>query len=162
MKNDLHQEILRMYEEVDQEVAQAGPVCESSGKCCRFREYGHVLYLTSLEAQVLLASAPAFTRPVSKDYCPFQIENLCTARAPRPLGCRIYYCDPAYQDKSHKIMEKYLARLKSIAQSRKLEWLYAPLHFFLNQHDEGGSASENNLVEHAPSARFELPVLNEI
>jgi superfamily I DNA/RNA helicase len=29
----------------------AGPVCVASGRCCRFKEYGHTLFLSNLEAE---------------------------------------------------------------------------------------------------------------
>src|SRR5262245_52817193 len=123
--------VLEMYREVDREVAAAGPVCVASGRCCRFKEYGHTLFLSNLEAEVLLSMAPAYEPPVSSDFCPFQKENLCTAREPRPLGCRVFYCDPNYQERSGEITEKYLRRLKEIARAEGVNWLYAPLHHFL-------------------------------
>src|SRR5947209_14563151 len=98
MAEDLHRRVLELYQEVDRDVARAGPVCVASGRCCRFKEYGHTLFLSNLEAEVLRAAAPAYVQPVSRDFCPFQVEGLCTARGPRPLGCRIYFCDPTYQD----------------------------------------------------------------
>src|SRR6516165_9724847 len=98
MSEELRRRVLEMYQEVDDDVRAAGPVCLASGRCCRFKEYGHVLFLSNLEAEVLLESAPPYERPVSADFCPFQMDNLCTARQPRPLGCRIYYCDPSYQE----------------------------------------------------------------
>src|SRR5215831_10502114 len=112
MAEDLRNRVLALYEEVDREVAAAGPVCLASGRCCRFKEYGHVLFLSNLEAEVLLAAAPGYDRPVSPDFCPFQKDNLCTAREPRPLGCRVYFCDPAYQETAHRITEVGLRRLK--------------------------------------------------
>jgi hypothetical protein len=124
--------VLELYQEVDREVAAAGPVCQASGRCCRFKEFGHVLYVSNLEAVVLLISAPAYVTPVTPDFCPFQKGNLCTAREPRPLGCRIYYCDPAYQETGNQLTEKYLHRLKELAVENDLEWQYAPLHHFLN------------------------------
>ena len=130
---DLRRQVLELYQQVDREVAAAGPVCVASGKCCRFKEYGHVLFLSNLEADVLLAAAPAFESPVSSDFCPFQKNNLCTAREPRPLGCRIYYCDPNYQETGNQITEKYLSKLKQLAEDNGVEWQYAPLHQFLNQ-----------------------------
>ena len=95
-------QVLELYREVDEAVAAAGPVCVASGRCCRFKEYGHVLFLSNLEADVLLAEAPPSEPPATPDFCPFQKENLCTARRPRPLGCRIYYCDPSYQETSQR------------------------------------------------------------
>lgn len=128
----LHDEILEMYREVDREVATAGPVCVASGRCCRFKEYGHTLFISKLEAEVLLSAAPPYETPVTSDFCPFQKENLCTAREPRPLGCRVYYCDPNYQETCNQITEKYLRRLKDLAEKHERDWQYAPLHVFLN------------------------------
>lgn len=125
--------VRELYAEVDAAVSAAGPKCDASGRCCRFKEWGHVLYLSQLEADVLLAEAPPYQAPVSRDFCPFQKENLCTAREPRPLGCRIYFCDPAYQEVGNRIMESALSKLKQIARERDLNWRYAPLHVFLNE-----------------------------
>jgi hypothetical protein len=135
MSGSLPRQVLEIYQEADREVAAAGPICVASGRCCRFKEYGHALYLSNLEAEVLLSNAPAYEAPVSECFCPFQKENLCTAREPRPLGCRVYFCDPAYQDTMKEIMEKYVRRLKDIARANSVEWRYAPLHYFLNQPD---------------------------
>src|SRR5262245_23050961 len=132
MTDDVRQRVLAVYAEADAAVAAAGPKCETSGRCCRFKEYGHTLFLSNLEAEVLLGAAPPYTRPVSADSCPFQVGNLCTAREPRPLGCRVYYCDPTYQEKAHAITEACLSRLKEIAESHGTVWRYAPLHYFLN------------------------------
>ena len=127
------QAVLELYREVDREVAAAGPVCVASGRCCRFKEYGHTLFLSRLEAEVLLAAAPPYDpAAVTADFCPFQKGNLCTAREPRPLGCRVYYCDPAYQETGRRISETYLRRLKGLAEEHGLPWRYAPLHVFLN------------------------------
>src|SRR3954471_8667660 len=112
----VRQRVLELYREVDAAVAAAGPVCIASGRCCRFKEYGHTLFLSNLEAEVLLASAPPYdSDSVTADFCPFQQGNLCTAREPRPLGCRVYYCDPNYVDTCHTISENYLRRLKELA-----------------------------------------------
>jgi hypothetical protein len=126
--------VLELYAEVDREVAAAGPVCVASGRCCRFKEYGHVLFLSNLEAEVLLAGAPPYDpSSVTPAFCPFQKGNLCTAREPRPLGCRVYYCDPNYQEKAGELTEKYLHRLKRLADEHGAEWRYAPLHVFLRE-----------------------------
>jgi len=132
------QRVMELYAAVDATVKAAGPKCEASGRCCRFAEWGHVLYLSALEAEVLLADAPAYEKPVSPHFCPFQKENLCTAREPRPLGCRIYFCDPAYQETSHEITEKALRDLKRITVELGQDWRYAPLHVFLNEAESAG------------------------
>ncbi len=132
MASGWHRRVLDLYHEADAAVAAAGPVCLASGRCCRFKEFGHVLYVSNLEAEVLLASAPAYDPPVSEAFCPFQKNNLCTAREPRPLGCRVYFCDPTYQETGNRITEDFLQRLKQVAEENGLPWRYAPLHHFLN------------------------------
>ena len=233
-------EVLAVYAAVDAAVAAAGPRCDASGRCCRFTEYGHTLFLSHFEAELLLegmttssplnagspphpnppppggrgpdsnasrlltsppvgevaaqprvggpglpsppegegggasppgegnSSNPPLTRaspgdacplpqgergentpspvggrlrdvlstlarPISRDTCPFQVNNLCTARDARPLGCRIYFCDPAYQDTGTAITEDAVARLKHIADAHGTGWHYAPLHVHLNE-----------------------------
>jgi hypothetical protein len=129
---DLRRRVRELYREVDAAVAAAGPVCQASGRCCRFKEYGHVLFLSNLEAAVLLEAAPPYDQPVSPDFCPFQKDRLCTTREPRPLGCRIYHCDPTYQEIGNRITETFLKKLKELADEYGIEWRYAPLHHFLN------------------------------
>jgi len=132
MDADLRREVLELYVLVDEQVAAAGPLCVASGRCCRFKEYGHTLFLSHLEAEVLLDAAPAYDpSAVTADFCPFQYGNLCTAREPRPLGCRIYFCDPAYQDRMAEISESAVRRLKELADAHDAGWNYAPLHVFL-------------------------------
>src|SRR5438094_8693093 len=134
MDEDLRRRVFEIYAEADAAVAAAGPVCVASGRCCRFAEYGHTLFLSSLEADVLLAAAPPYEQPVTPDFCPFQVDNLCTAREPRPLGCRVYFCDPGYQETGREISETYLRQLKDLANESGVGWHYAPLHVFLDEH----------------------------
>src|SRR6478752_5929673 len=109
MDASLKRRVLELYADVDRQVATAGPVCVASGRCCRFKEYDHTLFISGIEADVLLAAAPPYDpAAVTADFCPFQDGNLCTAREPRPLGCRVYYCDPSYTETCHAISEKYL------------------------------------------------------
>jgi len=131
-RQELRKQVFRIYDEADAEIQSHQPVCVASGKCCRFKEYDHTLFLSHLEADVLLSGAPSYDTPTDTGFCPFQKNKLCTARAHRPLGCRVYYCDPAYAGKGEVITEKYLDRLKRLAQKFNLGWSYAPLHRFLD------------------------------
>jgi Fe-S-cluster containining protein len=143
MSEALRRQVLELYREVDGDVAGAGPVCVASGRCCRFKEYGHTLFLSNLEAEVLLHDAPPYDlAAVTPDFCPFQQGNLCKARQPRPLACRVYYCDSNYQDTCNAITEKYLHRLKELAVVNNVPWRYAPLHHFLRHPEE---ATTDNL-----------------
>jgi hypothetical protein len=135
MTGELRRRVLAVYAEADRAVAAAGPRCDASGRCCRFAEYGHTLFLSHFEAELLLEAAPPYEKPVGREACPFQVDNLCTARHQRPLGCRIYFCDPAYQETSHRITEEAIGRLKRLADEFGTGWRYAPLHAFLNEAD---------------------------
>ena len=154
MTPELRAHVLAVYAEADAAVAAAGPRCDASGRCCRFKEYGHTLFVSHLEADVLLAAAPPYSKPVSPDGCPFQVDNLCTARDPRPLGCRVYFCDPTYQETGSAISETYLRRLKALADEHGTGWRYAPLHTFLNEAD----APAVHVRETSASARIPLVV----
>jgi len=134
MDSALFDRLREIYAAADAAVAEAGPRCDASGQCCRFQEYGHTLFVSQIEADYLLSQAPPFAGPVSDAACPFQVENLCTAREPRPLGCRVYFCDPSYQEAGPRISERYLGAIKRLADEFDLGWRYAPLQFFLREH----------------------------
>ncbi len=154
IEDRIQRQVLDMYREVDRAVTAAGPICVASGKCCRFKEYGHTLYLSNLEADILLSNASPYEQPVSADFCPFQKENLCTAREPRPLACRIFFCDPNYQETANRLTEEYLHRLKDLARENDIEWRYAPLHQFLNH-----EAHTNPKRERGPVSDVQTPGL---
>lgn len=133
MTDDVRREVLAVYDAADAAVAAAGPRCDASGRCCRFTEYGHTLFISAFEAELLLDGAPLTAEgPFTRDGCPYQVNGLCTAREVRPLGCRIYFCDPSFQERMAEITEAAIASLKRIADAHRTGWHYAPLHHFLN------------------------------
>ena len=70
MTDDVRWEVLAVYAAADAAVRAAGPRCDASGRCCRFTEYGHTLFLSAFEAEILLESRPP-------------IRNRCRATAAR-------------------------------------------------------------------------------
>ncbi|QEL15912.1 hypothetical protein [Limnoglobus roseus] len=153
MPPELRDRLRAVYAEVDAAVAAASPRCDASGRCCRFTEYGHTLFLSHFEAEILLEAGLPFAKPVTRDGCPFQVDNLCTARDHRPIGCRIYFCDPAFQEQQQPLTEAALAKMKNLADEFGTGWRYAPLHVFLNEADPPEPAP----VE--PSTRVSLPLI---
>lgn len=133
MDDETRSKLAELYADLDQAVAVAGPRCDLSGRCCRFAEYGHTLFLSELEAQYLVESTPVPDQPVVDGYCPYQVNGLCTAREVRPLGCRVYFCDPAYQERQTEICEEYIGRLKRLHDELGWPWSYRPLHAFLRE-----------------------------
>jgi hypothetical protein len=134
-------ELRALYAQLDADVAQIGPVCQLSGRCCRFQEYGHTLFVSIVEIQFLLGGAPEPQRPLDQgETCPWQdARGHCTARDCRPLGCRVYYCDPSYEQSAAELSERYIARLKKLADSHGLPWNYAPLHRHLEAEQARGA-----------------------
>jgi len=129
----LRSELLALYDDLAAEIAAAGPVCDLSGRCCRFKEYGHTLFLSRPEADLLLEPGLPENAVVDEGGCPFQVQGLCTARDRRPLGCRVYYCDPNYAGVGEGLSERYIARLKKLHVESAAAWEYRPLHDFLRE-----------------------------
>jgi len=134
-------ELAAIYSELDAEVARLGPTCQLSGRCCRFREFGHTLFVSAPEVDFLLAAAPRPQRALDDGAtCPWQDrQGRCTARDGRPLGCRVYFCDPRFTGAIPEISERFIASLKRLADHHSLPWNYAPLHDHLEiEHARGG------------------------
>lgn len=149
--------VRQLYAELDGAVAAYGPVCRLSGRCCRFLEYDHTLFISAPEAELLLAEAPPPVRALDDGAtCPWQDEQgRCCAREARPLGCRVYFCDPAYQTHASALSEQFIARLKRLVEEHGLAWRYAPLHDHLRAARDEARFSSPSLPtlcsEHAPS-----------
>ncbi len=150
----LHDSIRAIYHDLSRDVAAAGPVCDLSGRCCRFAEWDHTLFLSAIEADLLLAEAPPACRPLDGgSTCPWQDgQGRCTAREARPLGCRVYFCDPSYQETGQVLSETYLSRLKSVADAHDLPWGYAPLHQHLRAAAEHGRWSGPDRMAGSPDS----------
>jgi hypothetical protein len=153
MTDDVRREVLAVYSAVDAAIAAAVPRCDASGRCCRFTEYGHTLFISAFEAELLFIGALEKHGPFSRDSCPYQVNGLCTAREHRPLGCRIYFCDPTFQERMLEIAEASVSALKRIADAHDTGWHYAPLHHFLNARP--GEAPADTMTP----TRIPLPVL---
>ncbi|HVJ80616.1 MAG TPA: hypothetical protein VNC50_06055 [Planctomycetia bacterium] len=121
-------ELFAIYAGLDAEIAAIGPRCEASGRCCRFAEYGHTLFLSALEAEALFEPGIPPGARLSAETCPYQVGGLCTARERRPLGCRSYFCDPTFAEAMPAISERWTQRLKELHERSGRAWDYRPLH----------------------------------
>jgi hypothetical protein len=137
---EIRVELRRLYQDVDQAVSDLGPACALSGRCCRFREYGHTLFLSAAEAVLLCDLAPRSARDLDAgDSCPWQdAHGRCTAREARPLGCRVYFCEPSYEEHAPRLTETFLKRLRKLADERDWPWQYARLHDHLHAAQAAG------------------------
>ena len=140
-------EIAALYGRLDREVARRGPRCDASGRCCHFESWGHRLYVTGLEIAWFLTRAPdpapeaavgtaasggesgARSLPVlaaapARDGCPWQVAGCCTAHAVRPMGCRVFFCEPGSEDWQQDLYERMLGELRHIHTLHDLTWRY--------------------------------------
>ncbi|MBK7406482.1 MAG: YkgJ family cysteine cluster protein [Phycisphaerales bacterium] len=123
-------ELELVYERISREVAARQPRCDASGRCCHFEAWGHRLYVTGLEAAYLVMR---LERPVGAEDirqareaggCPFQKGLLCSVHSLRPLGCRVYYCDPTAGDWQQDLSERMLREIRSIHERHQLAYRY--------------------------------------
>lgn len=147
-------QVKALYEGLDAEIDFYKPRCVASGRCCHFETYGHRLYVTRLELEYFRSvemtppvqtaagesSSDAqkqmpnrtfsFPLPLLTDSgeiapgCPWQVNELCTARTGRPLGCRVYFCDPSSTSWQNNVYERYHRLLKILHDRAELPYAY--------------------------------------
>lgn len=129
-----------LYARIDAAVAERGPTCWTSGKCCKFDDFGHRLYVTGLEIAWFLTQVTSQKSKVESQVgastirlpqlaehpgaCPYQIDGLCSTHAMRPLGCRIFFCQQGTEDWQQDLYESFLAELQRLHEAHGLEYRY--------------------------------------
>jgi Fe-S-cluster containining protein len=121
---EAYRDLEAVYADLDAELARLRPACQASGRCCRFREHGHQLWTTRLEIDYLVESEGLPTS-IPDGACPYQKGGLCGVRDHRMLGCRVYFCDPAYKPHMAAIYEKYHRLIRDLHSRHGL-----PYHYF--------------------------------
>lgn len=119
--------IVEIYRKLEAELAGINPGCESCGSCCHFNTYDHVLYAATIETDYILNNVNVPRFDPDQNACPFLADNKCTIREHRTLGCRVFFCNPEYKEKSQTIYDKYYRMIKDLAEKDGVEWQYAPM-----------------------------------
>jgi hypothetical protein len=128
---ELHGAVRVFFDEVDRAIAAQNPICRNRGTCCRFESFGHKLYVTAVELIYFAhGQRNAWWRAKEAGVCPYHDGGKCLARSHRPLGCRIFYCDPETRDWQQEEYERRLGELRRIGPRfgvdyRYVEWLSA-------------------------------------
>ena len=122
----LLRELGALYAELDAVIAAANPLCRTSGDCCQFVKYGHRLYATKAEAVYFALRRGWPQAAFEKSACPYLHDNRCTARHARPLGCRVFFCDPAWRGKGEDLTEQFLKRIGALSERLGIERDYRP------------------------------------
>jgi len=131
---DVRGAVARVYTDLQREIDARRPICSASGKCCRFEEYGHRLYVSTLELAAFVAQVPTVTRDVpvqtrslpvlTSPGCPFQVDNLCSVHAIRPFGCRMFFCDATATQWQNERYEHFHAELKRLHELLDVPYFY--------------------------------------
>ena len=96
-----------------------------SGRCCRFEEYGHRLYVTTLELAAFVAAMGERSDGAwDGTGCPYQRSKLCTVHAIRPFGCRMFFCDATSTQWQNDAYERFHARLKALHAELNVPYFY--------------------------------------
>lgn len=130
---DVRDAVEQVYRDLADEVARRRPVCVVSGRCCRFEEFRHRLFVTTAELATFLHGLEVGGRTPAIDSatsawdgtgCPFQVAKLCGVHALRPFGCRIFFCDATATQWQNDAYETFHARLKRLHEDLGLPYLY--------------------------------------
>ena len=127
---NLYSELATLYQDLEKELTQLNPGCNTCGTCCNFRTFDHVLYTSSIEVNYITQNVEVPDFNVSDNICPFLKDNECSIREFRTLGCRIFYCNTHYKEILYDLYEKYHRMIKELSKKYNYQWKYLP---FLSQ-----------------------------
>lgn len=114
-----------IYAVADAAVSARPWQCKACGACCDFAARGHRLYLSTGELALLAADRPP--QLPAEGRCPYQVDNLCTVRAVRALGCRVFFCDPQAATTFEQDYEPYHRRLRLLHDAAGIPYHYVEL-----------------------------------
>jgi Fe-S-cluster containining protein len=114
-----------IYDELDAHLARLGVPCRACGECCDFARNDYRLYASELE-RALVVARHGEPRLTPEGRCGFLLAGRCSIHASRPLGCRVFFCDPAHKPREQDLCHTYLDRLRTLADQYGLPWDYAP------------------------------------
>ncbi|UCG31777.1 MAG: hypothetical protein JSU68_08915 [Phycisphaerales bacterium] len=123
--------VAQVLSDAEEAISYYQPMCWNRGDCCQFGAAGHKLYVTVPELICFDQTHPPAPVQNGADTCPYQREGRCTARAARPLGCRVYFCQASARWWQPTVTEEHLRRLRDIGGRFGLPHLYVEWLFGL-------------------------------
>lgn len=116
-----------VYAQLATEVDVRRPLCVASGRCCRFDEFGHRLYVTTMELAAFVAGVGEQGRRMEAwdgTGCPFQVDKLCGVHAIRPFGCRVFFCDATADEWQKAMYERFHRTLRELHERLNVPYFY--------------------------------------
>ena len=118
-----------LYRKVADDLARRpGLFCQRSGRCCRFQEAGHQLYLTALEFTEMVAHGGR--RSGGGQVCPWLENGLCGIREGRALACRTYFCSD--EAAAAEVTERWHGEIRRLHTRYGVPYVYQSLEKHLN------------------------------
>lgn len=145
---EIQSRIVEIHDEVARRIGAREPICTASGRCCDFERYGHRLYVTGLETAMTLDAIPKeralsegdVEKAQAEGTCPFVVDRLCGVHPVRPVGCRVYFCDPSAQLWVNEVAEFAADAVKRVHDDFGIEYRYTEWRALLLMFREAGVA----------------------
>ena len=130
MKPPLIEQVGKIYKQVQATVETlphlAGK-CKACGKCCNFKSFDHLLYVTPPEIEYLAHHIGAENiKPMKDSVCPYNEKGKCTVYNYRFSGCRIFCCNGDKEFQS-LLTESVLKKFKNLCEDLAIPYSYRQL-----------------------------------
>ena len=164
-RSEVRDAVARVYAELQHEIDTRRPRCNASGRCCRFDEFGHRLYVTTIELAAFVSDLSTQPELPDSTGCPFQLNGLCGVHPIRPFGCRIFFCDATSDDWQQIHYERFHGQLKRLHEELKVPYRYLEWREALNELGLPATASPKQglpireAARSIPAKRLSLPQL---
>ena len=130
MKPPLIDQVHQIYKEIESSLRNSPDLagkCNCCGKCCDFKSFDHLLYVTPPEIEYLAHHIGAENiKPMKDSVCPYNEKSKCTVYDYRFSGCRIFCCNGDKEFQS-RLTESTLTDLKQLCQEFELPYSYRQL-----------------------------------
>ena len=121
-RDDVRVAIDALYAHLQDVIDLRQPRCDASGRCCRFEEFGHRLFVTTMDLAVFANQVQSIE--VGTVGCAYQVDGLCSVHSIRPFGCRMFYCDPTAVQWQQEQYEYFHARLQRLHEQLGVPYFY--------------------------------------
>jgi len=114
----------RLYRQVDSVVAGSGFRCSNKGLCCDFGQYGHKLFVTTVELAYFVRGQGSQAPQGAAGCCPYHQAGVCVARRHRPIGCRLFFCQPGSAGWQERQYQALRGRIIALHERLGLPYMY--------------------------------------
>ncbi len=115
--------VRQMYRQLDRKIKSFGNKCDNCKRCCNFQESKLDLFVSNIEFSYFVMNVSESIVPEG-NVCPYLSQSGCSVREFRPIGCRIYFCNPNEGYLQSDIYESSLNDIKKFVGELGLPYGY--------------------------------------